>query len=238
MTAVNLIAKRRQILLETERLILRRYEREDLDRLDRLNSDTDVMRYIGDGSLRTRDQTKAGIVRTQRIYDLYPGLGFWIGEEQATRKFVGVFALIYIPKTVEVEVGYRLRKPAWGRGFATEGARALVRYGMFELGLDRVVGLTHAENDPSKRVLMKAGLKPRGMGHYYDRDLCYFVAERSRFLSRASATWAPDAQSTPNQIVRRHFRGGRGDPDPCMENPADPDGNCGEAPPVSSARES
>jgi len=175
---VNLVSPPRRILLETERLVLRRYERDDLDRLTRLNADPEVMRYIGDGSLRDREQTRAGIARAQRIYDLYPGLGFWVAEEKPKRNFVGVFALIYIPKTVEVEVGYRLVKSAWGRGLATDGARALVRYGLFELGLDRVVGLTHQENDPSKQVLMKAGLAPRGTGHYYDKELCYFVAER------------------------------------------------------------
>lgn len=176
---VNLVTPPRRILLETERLVLRRYERDDLDRLTRLNADPEVMRYIGDGSLRDREQTRAGIARAQRIYDLYPGLGFWVAEEKPKRNFVGVFALIYIPKTVEVEVGYRLVKSAWGRGLATDGARALVRYGLFELGLDRVVGLTHQENDPSKQVLMKAGLQPRGTGHYYDKELCYFVAGRA-----------------------------------------------------------
>ena len=56
-----------------------------------------------------------------------------------------------------------------------------MRYGIFELGLKRVVGLTHAENEPSKRVLMKAGLQPRGTGNYYDKELCYFVASASDF---------------------------------------------------------
>lgn len=178
--AVNLVTPSRRILLETERLALRRYERDDLDRLTRLNTDPEVMRYIGDGSLRDREQTRAGIARAERIYEMYPGLGFWVAEEKSQRRFLGVFALIYIPKTVEVEVGYRLMKSAWGRGYATEGARALVRYGLFEVGLNRVVGLTHKENDPSKHVLMKAGLQPRGMGHYYDKELCYFVAERAK----------------------------------------------------------
>ncbi len=187
MRPLNLVAPNRQVLLETERLVLRRYERDDLDRLDRLNSNVEVMRYIGDGSLRTREQTRAAIIRTQRIYDLFPGLGFWIAEEKPKRRFAGVFALIYIPKTVEVEVGYRLAKPAWGRGLATEGARALVRYGVLELGLDRVVGLTHPENIASQNVLMKAGLARRGMGHYYDRDLYYFVAESSRFAIQPKA---------------------------------------------------
>lgn len=188
MTALNLIPQTRQTLLETERLILRRYNRDDLDRLDRLNSNVEVMRYIGDGSLRTREQTLASIIRTQRVYELFPGLGFWIAEEKPKRKFVGVFALIYIPQTVEVEVGYRLAKSAWGRGLATEGASALVRYGILELGLDRVVGLTHPDNAASQNVLMKSGLERRGMGHYYDRDLCYFVADGSRFSLQPKAT--------------------------------------------------
>ena len=167
-----------RILLETERLVLRRMSLSDLDLMAQLNSDPAVMRYIGDGAVWTRAQSEARIRRILKVYEIFPGLGLWIGEEKANRRFVGAFALIYIPKTVEVEVGYRLSKSAWGRGFATEGARALVRYGITELGLDRVVGLTHPENEPSKRVLMKAGLQARGTGRDYDKQLCYFVAEK------------------------------------------------------------
>lgn len=166
------------ILLETERLILRRITLSDLDDMARINGDPDVMRYIGNGSTWTRAQSETRIRRILKVYELFPGLGLWIGEEKVSRRFVGAYALIYIPKTVEVEVGYRLCKSAWGRGLATEGARALVRYGIGELGLNRVVGLTHPKNEPSKNVLMKAGLQPRGMGHYYDKELCYFVAEK------------------------------------------------------------
>ena len=166
------------ILLTTERLILRRLSLADLDSMTCLNSDPDVMRYIGDGSVWTRAQSEARIRRILKVYEIYPGLGLWAGEEKSTRQFVGAYALIYIPNTTEVEVGYRLCKSAWGRGLATEGAKALVRYGMFELGLERVVGLTHPDNEPSKKVLMKSGLQPRGIGGYYDRELCYFVAGR------------------------------------------------------------
>ena len=170
------------ILLETERLILRRVTLADLDDMARLNGDPAVMRYIGDGAVWTRAQSEARIRRIQKIYDIFPGLGLWVGEEKPARRFIGNFALIYVPKTVEVEVGYRLRKSAWGRGLATEGARALVRYGMHALGLDRVVGLTHPDNEASKQVLMKAGLKARGVGRYYGKELPYFVAEKSSDL--------------------------------------------------------
>ena len=134
------------ILLETERLILREATPDDLELMVPLNADPLVMRYIGNGSVFTREQSLARLKRMRRIYEIYPGLGMWIGEEKPTRRFVGTYALIYIPNTAEVEVGYRLHQHAWGRGLATEGSRALVRYGMFELGINRIVGLTHPEN--------------------------------------------------------------------------------------------
>ena len=179
------------ILLETERLVLRRITMADLDNMSRINGDAEVMRYIGDGSVWTSAQSEARIRRILTVYQIFPGLGLWIGEEKSTRRFVGAYALVYIPNTVEVEVGYRLQKSAWGRGLATEGARALVRYGMFELGLDRVVGLTHPDNEASRQVLMKTGLQPRGLGCYYEKSLCYFVAEKINFSAFATPDKPP-----------------------------------------------
>ena len=67
---------------------------------------------------------------------------------------------------------------AWGLGFATEGATALAHYGFDDLGLNRIIGVTHPGNNPSQRVLMKAGLADQGWGHYYNRRLRLFAAER------------------------------------------------------------
>ena len=85
------------ILLETERLILRRVTLADLDDMARLNGDAAVMRYIGDGAVWTRAQSEARIRRIQKIYDIFPGLGLWVGEEKPARRFIGAFALIYVP---------------------------------------------------------------------------------------------------------------------------------------------
>jgi RimJ/RimL family protein N-acetyltransferase len=67
-----------------------------------------------------------------------------------------------------------------GRGYASEGARAVVRYGFSALGLDRIIGLTHPDNVASQRVLQKAGLADAGWGRYYNRRLRLFVADRAR----------------------------------------------------------
>jgi RimJ/RimL family protein N-acetyltransferase len=166
--------------LQTLRLDLREFVAGDLDDEYRLDSDPRVMRYISDGKPSTRDEVAAAIKRMLRVYRLYPGLGTWRASRRDTGAYIGWFTLKYIPQTVEVEVGYRLLHEAWGRGFATEGARELVRYGFENVGLDRIVGLTHRDNAASQRVLTKAGLRPFGWGRYYGRRLRVFAANNPR----------------------------------------------------------
>jgi len=175
------------ILLETERLILRRVTLADGKDIARMNSDPQVMRYVGDGKPRSKEMSEAGVRRMLRMYDVYPGLGIWVGETRRARQFIGIFILTYIPKTVEVEIGYRLPREAWGKGYATEGAAALLRYGFESVGLDRIVAVTYPQNRASRHVLEKIGLVDRGMGRYYDKDVTYYVAERAKFRSGTKA---------------------------------------------------
>ena len=142
--------------------------------------DPRVMRYIGDGRTLARAEVEERLQRSLRVYEIYPGLGRWYALRRDTGAFIGWFVLNYVPKTIEVEVGYRLLPAAWGRGFATEGARALVRYAFDTLRLERIIGLTHPDNAASQRVLQKAGLKDAGWGRYYDRDLRVFAADRAK----------------------------------------------------------
>jgi RimJ/RimL family protein N-acetyltransferase len=165
--------------LETGRLSLREFRADDADNLYRLDRDPRVMRYIGDGSVGTRASVATALARAAIHYRNYPGLGVWPAEDRMSGEFVGWFCLKYAPKTVEVELGYRLLPQAWGYGYATEGAHALVRYAFEALGLYRIIGLTHPGNTASQRVLQKAGLRDAGWGRYYDRDLRLFVAEAS-----------------------------------------------------------
>lgn len=170
------------VLLQTERLSLRRFTWDDVDNVLLISGDPDVMRYIGDGAVDDREGAKNRLARFMSQYEKYPGLGYWVAEKMSAREFIGWFALKYIPKTVEVEVGYLLRESAWGHGFATEGAAALVDYGFDEIGLDRIVAVTHLENTASQHVIKKLGLRDCGIGHYYDCDLAYFAAERHGFV--------------------------------------------------------
>ena len=140
----------------TERLTLREFTAADLPDLVRLDTDPRVMRYIGDGRALAESAVSDVLRRVQRYYTLYPDLGVWAAQRRVDGAFLGWFCLKYIPRTVEVEVGYRLMPDAWGNGYATEGSRALIEKGFTEHDIDRVVAETMTVNLASRRVLEKA----------------------------------------------------------------------------------
>ena len=162
----------------TARIALRQFVPGDAVDLLRLDSDPRVMRYINGGKPSTPADIATAMKRIPRIYAMYPGLGTWRAGRRDNGAYIGWFTFKYVPKTAEIEVGYRLLHEAWGQGFATEGASALVRYGFDTLGLYRIIGITHPDNVASQRVLTKAGLSYRGFGRYYGRRLRVFAAER------------------------------------------------------------
>jgi RimJ/RimL family protein N-acetyltransferase len=164
--------------LLTLRLALREFSPDDADDLYRLDSDPRVIRYVRDGKPTARAEIEVRLARIIRNYEIYPGLGSWYATRRDTGAFIGWYTLKYCPPTCDVEVGYRLRHDAWGQGFATEGATELVRYAFDDVGLQRVIGVTHPDNRASQRVLMKAGLADRGWGRYYGSRLRLFDIRR------------------------------------------------------------
>ena len=162
--------------LQTLRLDLREFIAADFDDLCRLDSDPRVMKYIGNGKPAMHATVLRMLVRVIRYPALYPDLGIWRASRRDTGAFIGWFSLKYAGKSADIEVGYRLVPQAWGQGFATEGARALVDYGFDDLDLDRIIGVTHRGNRVSQRVLMKAGMDDIGWGRYYDQRLRLFAA--------------------------------------------------------------
>ncbi|MET8231072.1 GNAT family N-acetyltransferase [Micromonospora sp. NPDC005298] len=144
----------------TERLLLRRLTMADVDVLVELDSDPEVMRFLTGGVatplVTVRDEQLPKLLAQ---YDRYPGLGRWAALDRGTGDFLGWFALDPSEDGTEAELGYRLRRSAWGRGLATEGSRALVRYAFDRVGVRRVWAETMAVNERSRRVLAKAGLR-------------------------------------------------------------------------------
>lgn len=147
--------------LTTERLALRRMTEDDLDWLAGLHSDPEVTRYLG--GIKTRAQVEEQMrARILDYYDAYPGLGVWMTVERATGQQVGFHLINNIQGETILQVGYGLVKSAWGKGYATEMAFALLRYGFADLRLDRIAGIADLDNFASLRVLEKIGLERRG----------------------------------------------------------------------------
>lgn len=147
--------------LQTARLILRRFTPDDVDALYALDADPAVTRYLNGGRATPREEIRdVQLPRFLAQYDEVPGFGRWAAVEKATGAFLGWFALTADPaEPGTAELGYRLRREAWGQGYATEGSRALVDKGFAELGMRRVTANTMTVNTGSRRVMEKSGLR-------------------------------------------------------------------------------
>jgi RimJ/RimL family protein N-acetyltransferase len=150
-----------QVFCETPRLVLRQFTMADVDNLVSLDADPDVMHFVTGGIPTAREEIGQEILPGfLSYYEQFEGYGFWAAIEKPGGEFVGWFH--FRPRegagADEAELGYRLRKSAWGRGYATEGSRALIRKGFTEFGVRRVVAETMAVHLASRRVMEKAGL--------------------------------------------------------------------------------
>ena len=148
--------------METERLILRRFTPDDVDLLVELDSDPDVMRYINGGRPTPREEIETDILPWfLHYYGTYPGYGFWAVIEKSSGEFIGWFHFRPQPEdpSEQPELGYRLRRSAWGKGYGTEGSRALIGAGFGRFGAQRVYAQGLAINTASRRVMEKAGLR-------------------------------------------------------------------------------
>jgi RimJ/RimL family protein N-acetyltransferase len=137
------------------------------------------MRYLS-GTM-TRDQAAQQMERWMRHWE-ERGFGLWAVEAKSSRAFIGFIGLLYHEEWPEgehkTEVGWRLDRAFWGRGLATEGAQASVRYGFEELGLERIISIIHPENMASWRVAEKAGLTLRGETRFRGFDVIWYAIER------------------------------------------------------------
>ena len=148
------------IFLETERMHFRRFRLEDAQMLFDLDSDPKVMRFISKGVATPLDRIKQEVLpHWLTFYEQSPPRGFWAAHLRPNDEFIGWFHLR--PDRIssdEMELGYRLKRSAWGRGLATEGARILVHKAFEEWRYAKVCARTLAGNLASCRVMEKAGL--------------------------------------------------------------------------------
>ncbi len=162
-------------ILVADRLTLRRFVPTDVDNLLTLDGDPQVMRFL-DRKTRSRAEIEAAVLpRFLSYYERHRDFGVWAAETRAESRFVGWFSLRpvtrsdgpivhwskWVDQTSIVEIGYRLRRDAWGHGYATEVTRALVCHAFNHLNVEEIVATTMTVNAASRRVMEKAGLQYR-----------------------------------------------------------------------------
>lgn len=144
------------ITLESDRLVLRPFVEDDLDDYARLCADPEVMRHVGSGKTLDRAESWLSIAGILGHWQLR-GYGLWAVDEKASGNFVGRIGLHYPEGWPGLEIGWRIMREHWGRGFATEGARAAANYAFETVRAEHVLSVIQPANTASIRVAEKLG---------------------------------------------------------------------------------
>ncbi len=172
--------------IETPRLRLRRWRAEDADAYARISADPEVRRYVSPGAPLSRSQARRAIEALERHWD-ERGFGHWAAEDKATGRLAGRVGLLHHPDWPEepagVEVGWIVDPAFRGRGLATEGARASLRFGFERAGLEHIISIAEPENQASLRVMEKAGLAFEGETAWRGRRMVWYGIDRSTWCS-------------------------------------------------------
>ncbi len=167
--------------IETARLLLRPFTPADLDDYVRLIfADAEVMRYLPKRDLAPRERAERTITVFAEHWSQH-GLGAWAVTDKVTGEFMGHCGLGPVPEAGEIEVLYSLGQAYWGRGFATEAARASVRFGFEQANLIRLIALAVPENIASRRVMEHLGFVYEKDAHYFGLDLVQYTLQREHF---------------------------------------------------------
>jgi len=186
--------------LKSERLLLRPLVAADVDVEVEMGTDPEVMKYVGD--VETKDQ----IIRDMQKYTRRCAggcIGIWCVTERLTKEKLGSAILLPLPieeddtdwnlvvgdelPECEIEIGYILKRSAWGKGYATEVTMRLLKFAFEETPLEELVATTDPENTPSQRVLEKCGLVYEGMRRAYAVECPGFRITRQQWLATSQS---------------------------------------------------
>ncbi len=190
------------VTITTPRLLLRQWRDDDVAPMAVINADPEVMRWIGDGSVRTFQQTTAGIKAWEREWARH-GFGLFALELRSTAELAGFTGLSvpeFLPEVMPaVEIGWRLGRRFWGAGLATEAARAALRFGLIDRGLQRILSIAQVGNYASERIMAKLGmhLERETVDPGCGRQVRVYVITGAEYVAAASES------SNPRTVVTR-----------------------------------
>lgn len=152
------------IVLQTERLYLREMTSQDAEMAYLLNSDPEVLKYTGDKAFESVEDARV-FLENYAHFKMY-GFGRWAVIQKSNNEFLGWCGLKYTKELNEHDIGYRLFKKHWNKGFATEAAKSCVDFGFIKFKMPFIVGRAMYDNKASIKVLEKIGLS------FYKIDTC------------------------------------------------------------------
>jgi len=160
--------------IETERLVLREWRPADVDEYARICSDPEVMRFMWPARAARPEESAYGVELLREHWSRW-GFGHWAVQEKESGRFVGRTGVKRHPDWEldpdNTEVGWLYDKAVWGRGYATEGARAAIGFAFEQIGRPEVISIAHPENAASRRVMEKAGLSYAGARRWEARGI-------------------------------------------------------------------
>ncbi|MCE0723258.1 MULTISPECIES: GNAT family N-acetyltransferase [Legionella] len=155
--------------IETERLLLRPFTLADLDHFSLICADSEVMRFIGTGKPLDRETVQQQMMSWIASYK-EQGFGLLALTLKDNKNLLGFCGLL--EQTVDgelyIELGYRLERASWGKGIATEAAKAIRDYAFKQLGLTHLISIIQIDNIASKKVVQKVGMEHLKRTHFKD----------------------------------------------------------------------
>ena len=170
------------IRIETERLIMRPFQEDDVERLFLLDSNPEVMKYVGVKPLTQKEQSAKIIKMIQKQY-ADNGVGRLAVIEKESNLLIGWSFLKYLTDEINgiknvYDLGYRFLPEFWGKGYATESAKASIEYGYKEMNLDKICAHAHSENVASNHTLKKLGFEEKGAFEEPDGTCIWYEIEK------------------------------------------------------------
>lgn len=174
----------KEYIFKSERLGFRNWTKSDLAEFAKINGDPDVMEYFP--ATLSEEETSGFIDRLQKHYDKH-GFNYFATEILETGELIGFIGLAFQEYeaffTPAVDIGWRLKKSAWGKGYATEGARKCLEFAFNELNLDRIISTCTGKNSKSESVMKKIGMVKIGEFNHprlkdypeYEKCICYGI---------------------------------------------------------------
>lgn len=177
--------QRLKVFVETERLLLREMHPIDVDGMYEMDSDPLVHQYLGNKPIKSKEKVLEIIHYVRQQYK-ENGIGRWSIIEKSSNQFIGWTGLKLFTEAFNnhinfYDVGYRLLRKFWGKGYATESAIASLDYGFNIMDLDKIYGAAHVDNVASNKILTNLGMQYLETFQYEEEDCYWYVLKKENW---------------------------------------------------------